>query len=82
MNMFLILCRADTNRNGSLDEQEFYQFVEQVKLNYPQLMTYLSMACDYSIEKWATMYVHNTYYMNTIYTVCVLILLSYSVTYC
>ena len=44
-------CRADVNGNGSLDEKEFYQFVEQVKLKYPQLMTHLSMACDYSIEK-------------------------------
>ena len=44
-------CRADVNGNGSLDEKEFYQFVEEVKLKYPQLMTYLSMACDHSIEK-------------------------------
>lgn len=50
--------RADVNDNGSLDEQEFYQFVEQVKLKYPQLMTYLSMACDYSIEKLAHMHIH------------------------
>lgn len=46
-----ICYRADINGNGSLDEQEFYQFVEEVKVKYPQLMTYLSMACDYSIEK-------------------------------
>ena len=47
----IVYCRADVNGNGSLDEKEFYQFVEEVKLKYPQLMTYLSMACDYSIDK-------------------------------
>jgi len=52
----LIYCtysRADVNGNGSLDEKEFYQFVEKVKANYPQLMTYLSMACDYSIDRYS-----------------------------